>query len=271
MTLVGAFLVMLLVMLASKPTYGARSLISRVSTISSDSVISEDSAVNDVSVLMVGDSQSFTLGEGFVPPVEAPDMKVNIGAILGCGVVLGRPVIEGVPHSDTFEHCDSWEQTWSDGMSTKKPDVTVMLIGAWEILDHMVDGRHLKVGSAEYDAYVEAQLVRAFNIATSNETPVVFLSAPCFRESEASLGGLEGDRNNPERRDWFNRLSANVAVRYPDLVTRFDLGEFLCPDGTFAEEINGVIPRPDGVHFGKEGAQEVWRWLAPQVIEIASS
>lgn len=219
----------------------------------------------DASVLLLGDSQAFTLSEEFVPLPDHPGLRVANGGILGCGVVRGRPIIAGRAHGDTFEHCDTWEQDWMNAMTAAAPDVTVMFIGAWEILDRIVDGRRYVVGSPEYDAYVEAQLVRAFDIATTGGTPLVLLGSPCYRETTPALGGLDSDRNDPLRRAWFNELATRVAAGYGDLITRVDVGEMLCPGGVYTPEIDGVTPRPDGVHFGPEGARAVWHWLAPRV------
>lgn len=220
----------------------------------------------DTSVLLLGDSQAFTLSEGFVPMQDHPGLRVTNGGILGCGVVRGQPVIDGWAHADTFEHCNRWEQDWSNAMKVAAPDVTVMFIGAWEILDRIVDGHRYVVGSPEYDAYVEAQLVRAFDIATAHGTPLVLLGSPCYREATPALGGRGSDRNDPLRRAWFNELAAGVAARYGDLITRVDVGEMLCPGGAYTHLINGITPRPDGVHFGPEGALVVWRWLVPHIL-----
>lgn len=225
------------------------------------------SAVGKTSVLVLGDSQAFTLSDGYVPMGDQIGLDVRNAGILGCGVVRGRPIIDGVAHPDSFEQCDAWERTWRQAMASGDADVTMVFIGAWEILDRIVDGRRYAVGTPEYDAYVESQLTRAFDIATAGGTPLVMLSTPCYRETNAALGGLESDRNDPARRAWFNNLAARVSERYGDAITRVDIGEFLCPNGAFTEQINGVTIRPDGVHFGKDGAGEVWHWLAPQVMQ----
>lgn len=227
------------------------------------------SAVGNTSVVVLGDSQAFTLSDGYLPVGDQTGLEVRNGGILGCGVVRGRPIIDGAPHPDSFVHCDAWEQTWRQAMASGKADVTMVFIGAWEILDRIVDGRRYAVGTPEYDAYVESQLALAFDIGTADGTPLVMLSAPCYRETNAALGGIESDRNDPARRAWFNNLAARVSERYGDLITRVDIGGLLCPNGAFAEQINGVTIRPDGVHFGGDGAREVWDWLAPQVMQAA--
>jgi lysophospholipase L1-like esterase len=48
-----------------------------------------------------------------------------------------------------------------------------------------------------------------------------------------------------------------------------DLHGYACPGGEFPEAIDGLELQPDGVHFSLEGAALIWRWLAPQLTEIA--
>lgn len=247
---------------SDKPTYG----ISNIAKTKSLGL----STADEISVLMTGDSQSFTLGEGFVPLLDIPNMNINISAIMGCGVVHGRPVINGNIHPMNFEHCNAWEQTWREGMDAHHPDVVIVLIGAWEILDRIIDNKTYRVGTEEYDSYVKSQLTKAFDLVTAGGTPVVLLSTPCYQETEDSLGGLYGDRNHQGRIEWFNKLSLEVVKNYGELITRLDLGNFLCPNGIIDEDINGINPRPDGVHFSKEGAGEIWNWLIPQVLEIVA-
>ncbi len=224
-----------------------------------------DDTPEHLKVLITGDSVAFTLGFGFSPETVDPTLSVGVTAILGCGVVPGQPYVGGHPHPLSFRHCDGWEQIWRQGMNDSRPDVVVMLLGAWEVLDREVDGRLLRVGTPEYASYLEAQLTTAFDIVTANKTPVVLLTAPCYRETEARLGGPDSDRNDPVRGEWFNTIMLGVARRYGSLVKPIDFGAYLCPGGEPREQINGVTMRYDGVHFTSEGGAEVWRWLAPQV------
>lgn len=218
-----------------------------------------------IKVLVAGDSVAFTLGFGFSPQAIDPNLSIGVTAILGCGVVPGQPYVDGHPHPLSFAQCDGWEETWRQGVHDTRPDVVVTLLGAWEVLDREVDGRVLRVGTPEYAAYLEAQLTKAFDIVTADGTPMVLLTAPCYRETEARLGGPDSDRNDPFRGMWFNTIALGVAKRYGSLVKPIDFGEYLCPDGEPREKINGVTMRYDGVHFTAEGGAEVWRWLVPQV------
>ncbi len=47
-----------------------------------------------------------------------------------------------------------------------------------------------------------------------------------------------------------------------------DLGKLLCPGGEFTNSIAGVDDiRPDGMHFGDQGADLLATWLGPQLLD----
>ncbi|MBK6763707.1 MAG: acyltransferase [Micrococcales bacterium] len=48
-----------------------------------------------------------------------------------------------------------------------------------------------------------------------------------------------------------------------------DPGPFLCDDGRYRAEIDGVSLHTDGVHFTEEGAHLYWEWLGPRLVRAA--
>ena len=53
-------------------------------------------------------------------------------------------------------------------------------------------------------------------------------------------------------------------------MTLLDLDAHACPNGHYAAAIGGVPMRSDGVHFTDPGAQLMWQWLGPQLLDIAA-
>ena len=49
-------------------------------------------------------------------------------------------------------------KNWPSQLDEYKPDVVVMLVGAWDILDRQVDGQLVKFGSVQYDTSFLQQL-----------------------------------------------------------------------------------------------------------------
>ncbi|MGH9244423.1 MAG: acyltransferase family protein [Acidimicrobiales bacterium] len=220
----------------------------------------------DVRVMLVGDSVAFSLG--YQPESFPTGIAVEPRAQLGCGVARGRPVISGRAVA-TRDECDEWPTYWRDGIDTFEPDVAVLQVGAWEVLDHDVGGRRLEVGTTAYRDYLAKELDLALSILTRDDTPVAVLTVPCFDERDPELGAAKSERNDPERVAWVNDVLRDVAGSAPGDVELIELGPYLCPKGQPRPEPDGLRYRRDGVHFTPEGARAVWEWLAPQLIAIA--
>ena len=73
-------------------------------------------------------------------------------------------------------------------------------------------------------------------------------------------------RNDPERQAVLNDIIQQVAAERGARV--FDLRGLLCPGGEFAEQIDGVKMRYDGVHLTPDGAAVAWRWLVSQIGQV---
>ena len=212
-------------------------------------------------VLVVGDSVAFSL----IPGVRsAPSLSVRNGAIIGCGVVRGKVLSAGreipVPND-----CDVWPSVWQQAMSAFDPELSVMLIGAWEVLDHEVDGRVLRVGSDEYADYMLEELEATREVLTGQGAPMAILSIPC-RDPDATEE-LRPERRESWRVPWVNSVLKQFADRHPD-VTVIDLNGALCPNGEYTGELNGTPLFRDSVHFTTEGAGATWEWLEPRLLPL---
>ncbi len=218
-------------------------------------------------VLVVGDSVAVTLAAR-TPPALLSQVTVTSRALLGCGVVPGATVIGGrvfPPPAD----CAAWRDDWRAGVAADHPDVVVVLVGAWEVADHRVDGRTLRVGTAAYAQLVESAVRDGLDIVTQAGEPVALLTAPCYHEESRDLGGSASPRNDPDRVAWVNDRLRAAAAGVPG-VSVVDLHAYLCPGEHFLAERGGEQLRYDGVHFSDAGAADVWNWLLPQLESLAA-
>jgi peptidoglycan/LPS O-acetylase OafA/YrhL len=221
-----------------------------------------------IRVVVLGDSVAFSLGYHFKAAI-APDVKTKTAALIGCGVVRGAHIINGrvsVPNPT----CEQWPARWADAVNSFDPDVSLVMVGAWEVYDRKVDGRTLRVGTPEYESYLDSEMETALGIAGSRGAPVALLNVPCYHQPNQQLGDPPSERNDPARVAWVNQVFQRIVDRHPQRLRFIDLGGFLCPGGHDAEDIDGVKVRIDGVHFTPEGAGVVWRWLAPQLVDLAT-
>jgi peptidoglycan/LPS O-acetylase OafA/YrhL len=221
-------------------------------------------------VMIVGDSVAGTLGLGFDTVGPEHNLWVWNRGRLGCGLFYSGSVIEGGELLRVDPECD-WRASWPGELDYFKPDVVIMLVGAWDILDREVDGKSVPFGTVDYDSSFLTQLDEATTLLGSRGAKVVVLTTPFFSRPElVGQTGREWPEYNPARVDRLNSLYRDFLTAHPDRYTIVDLNRFVSPGGKFTDELNGVQIRGDGVHFTAEGSLMVANWLVPQLEAVVS-
>jgi len=215
-----------------------------------------------VRVEIVGDSVALTLAIGLYPYAAAYHVALTTGAIVGCGVVTGGPIDDRGQITQPLPVCASWQQRWAADVATVDPDVAVVLVGRWEALDRVHDGRWEHLGQPDFDAYVARQLRRGVQILSARGARVVLLTCPYFDSGEQP-DGRPWPQEDLARIDRFNAILRRVAAQAPGVVRVVDLGAMLDPHGRFTPVVDGVTVRPsDGVHLTLAAGA----WLAPKLL-----
>ena len=188
----------------------------------------------------------------------------------GCGIARLPDVIQlGESHTN-YPACPTWDVRWRRGIEVDDPDVAVVLLDRWELMDRKLDGVYRHVGQPEYDEYLLSELDLAVSIVAARGAQVVLLTAPYTHRAERPDGGLY-DEDLPERVDAWNHLLREMAERNPEQITILDLNARVCPDGTFTWNIGRLRIRSDGLHFTPEGVRQwIAPWLMPQLSAIAT-
>ncbi|HEY3503933.1 MAG TPA: acyltransferase family protein [Actinocatenispora sp.] len=211
-----------------------------------------------------GDSVSWTLGT-YLPP--HPGLTVHVHSLEGCGIATLPDIEElGGPHTN-YPGCTNWSRRWRSGVADD-PDVSVILLDRWELMDRRLDGRYQHVGQPAYDAYLRGQLDRAIGVAGSRGAAVVLLTAPYTHRADRPDGGLYGE-DQPARVDAWNGLLRQAGAAHH--ATVLDLNRLVCPRGRFTWSIDGLRVRSDGLHFTPEAVQRlVAPWLLPRLAAVAT-
>ena len=166
--------------------------------------------------------------------------------------------------------CDDWNERWLSRIDEFRPDVVMLLTGAWDLLDRRIDGTWYQPGQVGFDRYFLSELDQATQALTSRGSKLVILTTPFFHKPE--LVGATG-QGPPQfdawRVDRVNALYRDFLVAHPGRYTLVDLNRFVSPGGKYAESIDGIRIRGDGVHFTFDGAVYVSNWLAPQLEQVA--
>ncbi|HZD75294.1 MAG TPA: hypothetical protein VE776_15615, partial [Actinomycetota bacterium] len=219
---------------------------------------------------LVGDSVGFTLGYNYSRGTVR-GMTLGGDSELGCGVARAATVRGGAAQP-VDPKCSAWPGRWGPKAAAFRPDVTLLVLGGWEVLDHQVDGRVLANGTPEYERYLDGELQLADDLLAPSSRRIAVLNVPCYHQPDTGLDrSLAELRNDPARGEWLNQVLGRFVAAHRDRMSLLDLRGFLCPGGRYADRMDGVKLRYDGVHFSKGGAKLVWEWLGPQLRRLATA
>jgi len=222
-------------------------------------------------VMFVGDSVAGSVGLGFETRGASTGLTVWNRGELGCGLFYDGSIYEGGELNPVDNSRCNWREKWPPELTLFKPDVVVMLVGAWDILDRQVDGHLVKFGSVEYDSSFLHQLDDATTLLASTGAKVVVLTTPFFSRPElVGQTGREWPEYAPWRVDRINSLYRDFLANHPGRYRMIDLNQYVSPQGRFTDELNGQVIRGDGVHFTDAGASMLVDWLTPQLKEVAA-
>ncbi|MGZ6927334.1 MAG: acyltransferase family protein [Acidimicrobiia bacterium] len=220
-------------------------------------------------LLIVGDSIAFTLATAGVPRDLDAKLWLHGEARIGCGLFTGSPIAGGVV-GQAQDGCSDQLRRDAAAVRRWKPDVGILLVGGWEVFDRRLDGRTLQVGTPPMEAAIRNALEQVERTLTARGARFVILTTPCFSPTRRNLGEFgESERSDPTRVEWLNDVWRRYAADHPE-VRLLDLDAHACPGGHYADKIHAVTMRTDGVHFTEPGAALMWRWLGPQLLEIAT-
>ncbi|MGZ6839536.1 MAG: acyltransferase family protein [Frankiaceae bacterium] len=223
-----------------------------------------------VRVLLVGDSLALTLGNAMSPLAGSYGVSLYNAGTVGCGIARGGPVIyNGVPH-DLLPRCQQWPVTRAQEVAGFAPDVSVQLVGRWDILDRVHDGRWMHIGEPDFDAYLRTELDRSVSVLGARGAKVVFLTAPCFQGRER-LDGRPWPEDDQARVDAFNTLVRQVGEAHRGQVSVIDFLPLVCPGGHFARSMNGQVIRSDGIHVDPAVGPMVAGSLLPQIAGLGAA
>jgi peptidoglycan/LPS O-acetylase OafA/YrhL len=218
-------------------------------------------------VTFFGDSVSWVIGT-YLP--KHPGLWTSVRAIEGCGIATLPDILElGTPHTN-YPGCTNWPSRWQKGVTKDDPDVSVIELNRWELMDRKLNGTYQHVGEPAYNAYLLGQLDKAVTIAGSKGAAVVLLTAAYTHRAEKPDGSLYPE-DTPARVDAWNQLLVQEQAKHPRTVTILNLNKLVCPNGKFTWTIGNLRVRSDGLHYTPAGVQRIIApWLLPKLASIAA-
>ncbi len=141
----------------------------------------------------------------------------------------------------------------------QRPDVSLLVLGHWEVVNRNVNGKVMHVGQPAYDTLLRAELEKSVAVLGSAGGKVALATAPCYLRPERA-DGTRYPQDDCRRVQDFNKLIWSVAAAHPLNVVVLDLYQYFSPDGRWHLDIGGHQVRDrDGIHFNPNAGE----WLAP--------
>lgn len=207
-------------------------------------------------VAVFGDSVAWTLMR-YLPPT--PGLSFANYTTIGCGVARGGPYRYAGETLNQKPECDAWPARWAQRINHDRPDVVLLIVGRWEVVDRVNEGHWTHIGEEAYDAYLRGELARALDILTSTGARVVVTTEPYNRRGERADGSLYPE-DQPTRADRWNTLLRSVIGKRPNVAV-LDLNKKLDPNGYYTNKVDGIKMRIDGVHPTPEAVKWLTPWL----------
>jgi peptidoglycan/LPS O-acetylase OafA/YrhL len=222
--------------------------------------------------VLVGDSVALSLFAAYQPGL-VPGLTVLPGTEFGCGLVPYDVALNGAKLPTTAQ-CRAWEEQRAAGIAASGATLGVMFAGPWEQYDRWIDGAEVPFTDPRWKAETTNAYSRVIaEMAAATPRQAVVLST-CHGAPELDLpdavlfqaGRYPGVVNDPARIEAVNDAAREAVRRSGRDIPVIDPGPFLCRDGRYRPEIDGVTMHTDGVHFTEEGARLYWQWLGPRLL-----
>jgi hypothetical protein len=215
-------------------------------------------------VTVVGDSQATALMRN-APKGIGSTLDLDDGALDGCGLYDEGSIHTTANFRRVFGNCEGWPDEWAEAAAEGQAQITLVVLGAWDVFDLDRDDGLLRFATPEYDAYVTTQLQRGVDALVGAGSKVALLEVPCYEPVDG--GGLVAlpERGDEARTSHLNELFRQVAAANPATVTFISGPTEWCDDPAIATDLGY---RWDGVHYYRPGAKLVFETIAPQLLAI---
>ena len=214
---------------------------------------------------VTGDSVATTLAI-YLPSSLTGTFVVRDVAIEGCGVIDVGAMMSGGRVRRGFTACANFAPRWAAGVSVHNPDVTLVVLGAWEVFDLLLDGSVVPFGSVQHDAILGAGIAKGVSALLATGTEVALLEVSC--QYPVAGGGLTPlpERGEFWRTDHLNELLRAAAAQHSQVHMVTSPSEF-CTDISIG---NNRGLRWDGTHYGPAGGALIWAHLRDQLLGLPS-
>ena len=212
---------------------------------------------------VTGDSVAITMEINF-PNSMAGQLTVRDSAIEGCGVIDEGSMISGGVIRRGFSVCANFASRWAANVSGHNPEITLVVLGAWEVFDLWHLGVIIPFATPEHDAILSAGISEGVDALLATGTEVALMEVPC--QYPRAGGGLTPlpERGDFARTAHLNDLLRAEAASHSQVHFITSPPEF-CTDPAIGD--NASL-RWDGTHYGPAGGAFVWNHIRDQLLGL---
>jgi peptidoglycan/LPS O-acetylase OafA/YrhL len=201
-------------------------------------------ADQQVRAVVFGDSMTEVATLGLSVSSSSWGVRLINDAAVGCDL-LPQAMIEfqGGPPTPMSTGCLGWQQHWAQIIASEDPDVVIIGVGRWEVLNRLIDGQWDTIADAPLQQEISTALDQAIKVASAGGAQVVLLTLPYVKGTSTQPDGSAWDLNQPWRTDEFNSLVRQAAARHPGVATVVDENKILDPKGVYTDFIGSIRVR----------------------------
>jgi hypothetical protein len=211
-------------------------------------------------ILLVGDSVAFSLKDQLAVAAWSRGISLYNASVSGCSVIGGVTTDAAGKPFPWSEGCAGGIPKYHEQMVAMFQPQLVVWLSAWESVDRILDdGTWARFGTFEGNQRIMAEIDEAAQRLTAGGARLVIVTlappppdAPDKHEAAVNLPLL-------------NTLLREYAHEHADKVFVAEMAELLCTTDTCPSTLDGMVPRPDGVHFDDTNSG---RWVADHLIPM---
>jgi hypothetical protein len=216
-----------------------------------------------VRVTVFGDSQGMTLLRNR-PKDLGRYVTATDATIEGCGILLTRVRSRSGEKRNLAGSCPNWQSAWASSAAKHRPQIALVMLGAWDVFDSITDSGTIRFGSAEWDATFTATVRRGIGELHKAGAQVALALLPCYRPIRGSAG-FWPERGDDSRTRHVNDLLAAIAKSDPARIVTIEPPGAFCADPKIS---TSKSYRWDGVHYYKPGAALYFTAVIPQLLAV---
>ena len=215
-------------------------------------------------VLIMGDSQSYSVGSGMQQWAIANGVEVRFDPGVGCGIGGVTPIRYLGVEKKEQEGCAAWAATRAEIVQRFNPQVVLVIGGLGDLSDRrLADGKWHHIGEPIYDDWLRGQMASFVDEMTASGATVVWFTHPDVRVpyQAGATGQPPFTENDADRMSRYNAMIVNLATADPRVIAAdFNAAVRAVPGGQFDLDI-----RPDGTHIDMSKAPELVQFTAEQI------